>query len=157
MELWKPVKDYENFYMISNYGNIKNVKTNKKLKAAIDKDGYFRVHLSKNGKGKMKYIHRLVAEAFIPNLNNDIHVNHKDENKQNNNVDNLEWCSVKYNCYYSKAKKIIQYDKNFKLVKKWNAICDVENDLGICNSNITRCCKGRSKTAGGYIWRYNDG
>ena len=100
-EIWKCVNGYEE-YLVSNYGNIKSRKYGKEkmLSFTKDKDGYYKVKLYKNKKCKVAYIHRLVAETFIDNPNNYNVVNHIDENKQNNNVKNLEWCSIKYNNNY---------------------------------------------------------
>lgn len=120
-EIWKYIPGYEGLYKISNYGSIYAVKCGKIRKLRVNKDGYYIVILSKNDKKKSYLVHRLVAEAFIDKKNckkwgNDniykyILVNHKDENKLNNKVDNLEWCTNKYNVMYSKksnAKKLTQ-------------------------------------------------
>ncbi len=113
-EIWKPVKDFEELYKVSNLGNVisigryqYNFKTKEKEYINIQKNlkfiedrGYLKLHLSKNGKRKIKYVHQLVAEAFIPNPNNYKEVNHKDSDPTNNKVDNLEWCDRKYNIDY---------------------------------------------------------
>lgn len=107
-EIWKDINGYEGLYQISNLGNVKSIQyfnhannkiypRNKLLKPLINEKGYFRVDLFKLGKTKRCRIHRLVAEAFIPNLNNFPEVNHIDGNKSNNRVDNLEWCTHKHN------------------------------------------------------------
>ena len=102
-EEWKPVENYEDLYWVSNLGNVKNKRKDKKL--SINLDGYYVVNLSKNGKSKIFTVHRLVAQAFIPNPDNLPQVNHKDENKLNNNVDNLEWCNSNYNHNYGTRNK----------------------------------------------------
>lgn len=105
---WKCLEflGYDN-YFINNNGEIKYISKNKEKdkKYIIDKDGYFRVKINKNNKTKYYYVHRLVAIAFIPNPNNLPCVNHKDENKSNNNVDNLEWCTIAYNNNYGNRNK----------------------------------------------------
>ena len=104
-EIWKDCKGYEGLYQISNLGRVWSIGSQKYLKGSIDKDGYMCVYLTaKNGKTKMEKIHRLVALVFLDNPNNYTQVNHKDKNKQNNCVDNLEWCTAKYNNTYSKGK-----------------------------------------------------
>lgn len=112
MEIWKDIKNFENMYQISNYGRVKSIKRVRKLnndKIANVKErilkptyinGYQRVVFSKNGKRYNYFIHRLVAEAFISNHNNYKEINHKDENKKNNCVNNLEWCNHSYNINY---------------------------------------------------------
>lgn len=110
MEEWKPIVCYEEKYQISNYGQVKSLNyrgsgKDKILKLQKDTYGYSKVILYKNGKAKTRMVHRLVAEAFIPNPNNLPQINHKDEDKSNNCVDNLEWCSAKYNNSYGSRKK----------------------------------------------------
>lgn len=120
-ENWKKINDYPN-YEISNLGNVKNAK-GKILKHRINKGGYLDINLYKDGKSKSYLIHRLVAEAFIDNPNNLPQVNHKDENRQNNSVENLEWCDSKYNNNYGnrnlKVSKSKLGDKNPMYGKKW--------------------------------------
>ena len=172
IEIWGKIKNYENLYEISNHGKVKSVKRiikRKKngdlpikeriLKPTINIGGYKTVALSKNNKRKIIPIHRLVAQTFISNPKNLPCVNHKDENKLNNCVDNLEWCTVKYNNNYGSkkdkiSKKVIQYDKNKNIIKEWNSIIDVQRISDINNSNIVQCCKGKRKSAGGYVWEY---
>lgn len=95
-EVWKPIKDYEELYEVSNLGRVKSLKTNLILKPEV-KNGYLSVNLYGRYRIKHYYIHRLVAEAFMKNPNNHEYINHIDCDKQNNNVNNLEWCSQKHN------------------------------------------------------------
>lgn len=112
--IWKDIKGYEGIYQISNYGEVlrlssydsRNHLRNKRiLKQRKNADGYMQVGLHKNGQEKKFLIHRLVAENFIDNPNEYLEINHKDENKQNNSVINLEWCNRKYNVNYGNAQK----------------------------------------------------
>lgn len=134
IEIWKDIKGYEGLYQISNCGNVKSLKTNKNLYLS-DSKGYQRVGLYK-GKRIMYAVHRLVAETFIPNPNNYPCVNHKDYNKKNNNVTNLEWCNHKYNNNYGShwvkkdmtcllKKIIIGYSDNAELIKKAQELNDL--------------------------------
>lgn len=168
-EIWKPVKDYPN-YQISNLGRVKSLNYNRSgeekiLKSCTNDYGYYQVSLSRNGKNKTCKIHRLVAEAFIPNPNNLPQVNHKDEDKNNNTPNNLEWCTAKYNSNYGKRitrmkdklkRVILQFTKDGKLIKKWDSIIDVQNELGIKQSNICKCLNGKINSIGGYKWKYYD-
>ena len=168
-EVWKDVQGYEGLYQVSNLGRVKSLERSvyhskggnriypgKILNPSNNGDGYLFLYLSKNGTTKEYRVNRLVAEAFIPNPDNLEVVNHKDENKLNNSVENLEWCTVEYNNRYSTAKQICQYDLSGRLMTEWEAISDASKELGINCSNIAQCCKGKRKTAGGYIWRYKE-
>lgn len=166
MEIWKDIKGYEGLYQVSNLGRVKSLnyrrtKKEKILKTKESKDGYLRVTLSNNKDNKIYFIHRLVAQTFLCNPYNHKEVNHKDENKRNNYVDNLEWCTRKYNINYGKRtlktqKRIIQYDRKGNFIKEWNSISECDNKLNIAHQSICACCKGKRKTAGGYVWRYKD-
>lgn len=151
---WKTVTDFEN-YKVSKYGIVHN-KYGKPLLQKPNKKGYLRVWLNnENVKHKQFFVHRLVANAFIPNPTGLPHINHKDECKQNNNVDNLEWCDNNYNQRYSHALKINQYDVFGNFIKCWDAISDIERSLGFPTTNISKCCKGLIKTSNGYIFLYD--
>lgn len=122
--------------------------------------------MRKNKVDKFGAIHRLVAQAFIPNPNDLPQVNHKDENKANNCIDNLEWCTAKYNSNYgnrtkkvSKAlsKKIEQYDINGNFIKEWDSMIEATKNVGVkSNCHIWQCCNKQRKSAYGYVWRYVD-
>ena len=163
------IRGYEGLYWINRDGVI---KSKYKIKTpSINKDEYYIVGLSKNGKRKSFYVHRLLAETFIPNPDNLPQVNHKDENKLNNSLDNLEWCTQSYNFYYgtrgersSKTqrltsplrKPILQYTLNGDFVKEYSSACEAARELDIHQSNICKCCKGIYRQSNGYIWKYKE-
>lgn len=132
MEIWKDIKGYEGIYQVSNLGRVKSLprivicsngcKKNYKskiLKSKFEKDGYLRIGLTKFSKETKKYIHRLVAETFVPNPNNYSEVNHIDENKSNNKAINLEWCTRKYNMNYgNRIKKQVAHTNYKKIASK---------------------------------------
>ena len=129
------------------------------LKQCNSVRGYKQITLSKDNKRSTKKVHRLVAEAFIPNPLKLPEVNHLDENKHNNSVDNLEWCTTRHNVNYGTRTKrcsvtVIQYDINDKPIKKWESTKEVERQLNINHAHISKCCKGLQKTAGGFKWKY---
>lgn len=166
-EIWKDITGYKGLYQVSNFGRVrslpkKNRYYTKIIRQEIDWKGYVRVQLIKDNKEKWFKVHRLVAEAFIPNPNNYPQVNHKDENKLNNCVDNLEWCDCTYNnnygtrnkqVSYKLSKPVIQYDIEGNFIREFNSISEVQNN-GFNPTAISQCCKGKIKTSGGYKWDY---
>lgn len=163
-EIWKDIQGYEGLYKVSNLGRVKNRK-GLIMSPELYHKGYYRVQLYNKGKRKHERINRLVALAFIPNPNNYPMVNHKDENKLNNKADNLEWCTHKYNCNYGTAiersaknrrKKVIMYDKQGNKLKDFKSLTIASSYLNKphAHSHISDCCKGKRKSAYGYIWKY---
>lgn len=160
---WKPVKGYEGVYEVSNNGNVRRCN-GKMLKPKVEKSGYVRFHLSKNNVAKSVSAHRIVAVAFIPNPNNYKTVNHKDENKENNDVSNLEWCDMHYQNTYGKGavnrnnfkkKSIVQMDIHDRPIRVWNSIKEAADGLGLLSTSICAVCKGRKyKTTGGFKFKY---
>ena len=163
------IKDYENYEVRPN-GEVVNVKTGKILKPRKRNDGYLTVHLCKNGRYKHFYIHRSVAEAFIPNPENLPCVNHRDEDKTNNTVENLEWCFYEYNDNYGTrnervsksltngktSKPILQLRMDGSLVRIWPSTIEVQRQLGYSQGNISNCCNGRYKQSYGFKWCYKN-
>lgn len=154
-EIFKDIEGYEN-YQISNLGNVKslgNDKTRKEkiLKPAKNiKNNYLYVVLHKEGKQKNYLVHRLVAQAFIENPNNLPEVNHRDEDKANNNVSNLEFCDRQYNIDYSNSKQVLCVETG----KIYHSLSEVYRQLGFDQGNISKCCRGRLKTYKGFNWKY---
>ena len=172
MEHWKAIDGYEGLYQVSNLGRVKSLKCGKEkiLKPGKNTGGYLHVDLYKDGHEKTVKIHRLVAEAFIPNPNNLDTINHKDEDKTNNTVSNLEWMSQKDNINYgtrnkrlseaninhpSLSKQVQMFDKKTgELLATFPSIREAERVTGINKGHISQCCNGKRKSAGGYVWRY---
>ena len=166
-EIWCPIKDYEGLYEVSDKGRVRSIKFGKEriLKPLRNTCGYLQVQLWKNGEQKMYLVHRLVAQTFTPNPDNLTEVNHKDEDKDNNSVQNLEWCDRKYNINYGNrnqmvsiklSKPILQYTKSGEFVREWKSTHDVERNLGYFHNFISYCCNGKLKSAYGYVWKYKD-
>ena len=155
-EIFKPIKGYEDLYEVSDLGNVRNKASGKLLKPRKNRRGYLRVVLYKgDGTHKEYLIHRLVAKAFLPNPLNLLEVNHKDFNKLNNSVDNLEWCSRQYNAEYSLSKPVNQFSLDGRLLNTYKSTMDAQRQTGIPNQNISECCNGgRYKSAGGFIWKF---
>lgn len=114
VEVWKEVKDYERYYKVSNLGRILSVRTGKILKQNISRFGYSRIELNVNGTAKKHLVHRLVAFAFIPEVKDKPHVNHLDNNRSHNIVENLEWCTVKENINYASSQGRLNDVKGIK-------------------------------------------
>lgn len=195
-EIWKDIPGYEGIYQVSNFGRVKSVERysndNKRkrllkekiLKQGNHKLGYKNIHLVKDGVEKILSIHRLVALAFIPNPDNLPFINHKDENRSNNYLDNLEWCTQKYNVNYGNCinKRKETWKKNDSFLKAnetkkknnsrgheieiysisklnneityYKSICEASRITGILKSHIGECCRGIRKSACGYYWKY---
>lgn len=177
-EVWRDVKGYEGLYQVSNLGNIRNIQAKPFtiLKHRITSYGYDRVALySGNRKRKDIYVHRLVAEAFIPNPENLPFINHKDEVKTNNCVSNLEWCTQKYNNHYGSRAEVYerfrtgafrrnprkytqairQFDSNGNLIREWTSIAEIRASGFWRNAgNILLCCNGKQEHAYGFRWQF---
>ena len=165
--MMKDIKGYEGIYAITDDGRVYSYRKDRFLKPHMNNNGYHQTDLCVNQKHYYPKVHRLVAEAFIPNPNNYPLVNHKDENRMNNNVDNLEWTTYKYNTNYSNVgyranlprwKKVIQLDKEGNVIKEFPCVAQVERELGFSHSNIVNCCNkpDKFKTAYGYKWKYSE-
>ena len=151
-EKWKPIEDFEG-YLISDKGRVMNSKTGRILKPSDNGFGYYQVSLSKNGQRTMKRVSRLVGEAFIDNPNELETINHIDENKHNNKVDNLEWLSRGDNVRYSLSKPVEQYDLfDGELLATYPSTKAVERLTGFDSANVSKACRGQYKKAYGYIW-----
>lgn len=155
-EIFKDIKNYEDLYEVSDTGLVRNKVSGKILKPSKDKYGYLRVKLYKDGIRKTIRIHRLVAEAFLPNPLNLPQVNHIDENKSNNNVENLEFCGCQYNIDYSKSKPVCQYSLDGRLLNIYKSAYEAERQTGVLHQNICQCCLGNPNYshAGNFIWKY---
>lgn len=180
MEIWRDIKGYEGLYQVSNEGRVKSLerKTQHRgrlitikerfLKQSHDTKGYLMAHLYKNGIDNTLKVHRLVAEAFIDNPDNLPEVNHKDECKTSNVVENLEWCDTKYNINYGThnervaksltngitSKPIIQYDLDGNFIQEYPSMHEAARCLGLKQGGISMCCRGIAKTAYGFVWKY---
>jgi hypothetical protein len=167
-EIWRDIPGYEGLYQVSNLGNVRSLNYRrsgyaKNLLPRFDGNGYRIVSLSREGKAKNAEIHRLVAIAFIPNPHNLPVVNHKDETRTNDCVDNLEWCTQQYNCTYGSAKarfavarsKPVEQLKDGVVVKRWES-SNAAGRAGFSQTHISKCCNGvpKYKTHKGYEWRY---
>lgn len=184
-EVWKDIKGYEGYYQISNYGRVASIQRtfickDKKpqtrhfmiLKPTKEKHGYMLIKLTKNDNHKGFLIHRLVAQAFIPNANNKPEVNHINGNKEDNRVPNLEWVNRSENMRHridvlgfkggmfgktgklNPKHKIVIQIKNNKVVREFFGSHEAERITGISSGSIRAACRGEHKSAGGYQWRY---
>lgn len=183
-EIWRDVVGYEGTYQVSNMSRVRSIdriapcrkkgyttitKKGRILNLSTNRLGYKEAHLYNYQEQKERIIsvHRLVAFAFIPNPDREHlrEINHIDENKANNRVDNLEWCDRAYNTRYGSSRirattnnpnirRVAQYSKSGELIAKYETIADASRATGLDNSSISKACRGKLKTNGGYIWRY---
>jgi hypothetical protein len=168
-EIWKNISGYEGLYQVSNFGRVKSFCKWKRascpdeyiLKDSINNRGYHQVMLYKNTVKKKFLVHRLVAEAFIPNPENLPHINHIDENTGNNSVENLEWCTPQYNNCYGTARframitqgiPVQQRLINGQLLATYTTTTIAQEITGISRKEIAACIRGDLKTAGGFVW-----
>ena len=163
-EIWKDVAGYEGFYQVSNKGNVRSVdrghiRRGRVLKQGYNTGGYPQVSLSKNGKSKTKTVHRLVAEAFLPNPNGLPQVGRRDEDKDNNNVENLEWCDSMYDMNYgtrterlaqARSKKVRAVNTKTGDVVEFNSTTDAWRK-GYSQGIVSMACRGVYKANGGKL------
>lgn len=164
MTIWKPVIGYEGLYEVSDFGAVRRVG-GKTLKPKTESNGYRRYHLSKKGVDKTILAHRIVAMAFIENPFGHKTVNHINEDKSDNRVENLEWCDMSYQNRYGigainrnkfKEKPVSQYTKDGQFIKTFDSVRKAAIELGLNESSIHSVCKGvrRYKSTGGYVFKY---
>lgn len=189
IEQWQEIPGYEGQYMVSNTGFVKALAREIEYLSPLGKRavtmlkerilrpyescGYKKVDLYKNSIRKKAFIHILVAEAFIQNIDKKPQVNHKDGNRQNCHIDNLEWCTQKENVRHAidvlkrvlgghppRGKDsqfsipVLQFNHSGQLIREWGAMADVARECGFKGYHISNCCKGKSKTAYGFIWAF---
>lgn len=176
-EIWRTAiykgETYEN-YQVSNFGRILSLNYNhtgksKLLKPGDDGHGYLQVDFFKDGKRKSCKVHRLVAETFLLNPDNLPCINHKDEDKTNNLVENLEYCTYEYNNNYGsrneraakantngkQSKPVLQFSKTGEFIREYPSTMECKRN-GFNEGNICSCCLGKRKSADGYIWKYKE-
>ena len=177
-EIWKDIKGFEGLYRVSNLGRVKSLERFRKgendslvsvkeriLKPLINHRGYYGVQLYKQSVGKFYQVHRLVWEAFNGKIPEGLQVNHINEIKTDNRLSNLNLMTCKENINYgtgierrakSKSKSVLQFTLDNILVKEYPSTHQIERETGFAQSNISKCCKGKRKTAYGYKWRYKE-
>lgn len=176
-EVWKDIQGYEGLYQVSNQGRVRSLdrmeecngitrkRKGRLMAQRFNKYGYLIVGLRNGTSQKTFTVHRLVAKTFIPNDRNYTEVNHIDENKQNNNVLNLEWCNNQYNIKYGtgierraekKRKRVIQCNLDGEELMEFSSITEAAKSINKGTSVISACCKGIRKTAYGYVWKYKE-
>ena len=149
----KDVVGYEGLYAVTSCGKVWSYRNECFLKPKVNSDGYLLVNLCKDGKTKNYRIHRLVAEAYLPNPNNLPEVDHIDNDKTHNYLNNLQWITHRDNSRKGRNKPILQYDLDGNFIREWECANDVGKEI---QSNIVSCLKGRIKSAYGYKWFYKE-
>ena len=167
MEEWKEVYGFDILYEVSNLGNVRTKYVKNRGYTSeyhycepIDNGkGYLRFNWTNNGKHKTVYVHRLVAQSFIPNLHNYTEVNHIDEDKTNNSACNLEWCSRSYNMNYGTGKERAANKCKVKVKCNetgiiYSSLDEAAQDMNVVKTAISNCLNGRAKSSCGYTWSY---
>ena len=174
-EIWSDIPGYEGMYQISNHGRVKSLERydtigrrlkEKYLSNILGKNGYYYTTLTVNSVYKHPYIHRLVAEAFIPNPEGKPCIDHIDGDTTNNDISNLRWCTHQENCSYPLTcsrkveshptiGKVYQYDSDMTLVGEYDGICAAARATGLAKTHISANCHGKAKTCGGYLFSFH--
>ena len=161
VETFVKIEGFEK-YEVSNLGKVRNIKSGRILKPHLNHNGYLKHHLYRHDKQKELFLHRIIAIAFIDNPGKKPQVNHIDENKLNNDLSNLEWCTGRENIIHGTrtkrvaeklSKKVIQLDLNDNVLNEFESMRQAERETGVLVGNISSCCNGKTKSAGGYKWR----
>ena len=189
-EIWKPILGYENLYEISNMGKVRSLNylghhITKILKVSLDSKGYYHLNLFKNGESKTVLLHRLIAQAFIPNRDNKPYLDHINTIRTDNRIENLRWCTRRENqnnpiTRYKQRlasslsikkirtatenlekgrhhyKRVRMYSKDNKFINIYNSLSEASKENNIATSSICSCCHGKLKYAGGYKWEYEN-
>ena len=164
-EVWKDIRGYEGLYQVSNVGRVKRVKTGRILKGIFSGYGYVQVDLSKEGCTSKKLIHRLVAQAFIPNVDNKLEVNHINEDKTNNRVDNLEWVTRKENNNHGTHNEKVSKSKSTPIIathiktgdsKEFYGASECARQLGLNPARISEVINGKRNQTKGYTFKYKE-
>ena len=183
-EFWKDIPGFEGQYQASTYGRIKSFarNSNGNILSPRNIKGYYSYHLSKNGIAKNYSGHKLIAQTFLPKWSKEcIYINHKDENKRNNVVWNIEYCTPWYNTNYGTrnkrvsekmtngklSKSVLQFDLEGNFIREWPSLMEIKRQLDFNITNISACCRGIVRKSGngceyithkvnGYIWKYKD-
>lgn len=150
--MWKDIEGYEGLYAVNEKGEVWSYYKQGLKAQRLNQSGYLIVQLYKNNKSTFYTVHRLVANAFLPNPNNFPVINHKDENKMNNNVENLEWCSVEYNVRYT-CNKLVRCIETGQI---FNSLKEAAASVNRKSSTMCSHLKGYTQHCGGYHWQYVD-
>ena len=184
-EIWKAVEGYDGIYEVSNLGQVRSL--DRYVPALCNRNGEIRNYLrrgkvlkqrkvfggymvvsftvSETGTHENRFVHRLVAQAFVPGYREDLDVNHKDEDKTNNRADNLEWCSPSYNTQYGnrnttmveqRRRDVVMMSDDGTIIREFPSIQEAARAVGISAGHICRVCKGERNKAGGYRWKYKE-
>ncbi len=175
--IWKDIPNFEGLYQINEKGEVKDLNRNYIRKNSISTTGYYSIRLRKNKKYKNFLIHRLIALLFIPNPNKYPIINHKDSNRLNNDIDNIEWCTHKQNTkamidqerniapwkdkkgkLNHRSKPVLQFDRDMNFIKEWENAMEIQRELGFLAGNVSACCRGNKNYsyAYGFIWKYKN-